>query len=184
MRAARIEVLCGPMFSGKTDELLRRLRRLKFAKKKYVIFKPKLDTRFSENEVVTHEGVKLAGVSVDTAQDILNHVQKHPVDVVAIDEAQFFSRTEEKGLVNVVRELARKGIRVIISGLDMDYFGDPFGLMPDLMAVADEVTKLKAVCSVCGEEASMSKSKLKFSSIVELGGEDKYEPRCLLHWDE
>lgn len=184
MKAGRIEVLSGPMFAGKTDELLRRLRRLKFANKKYTIFKPKLDNRFAESEVVTHEGARLKGVPVDQPIEILEHVKKHPVHVVAIDEAQFFSRNDEQNLVKVVRQLSKMGIRVIVSGLDMDYFGDPFGIMPDIMAIADEVTKLKASCSVCGEDASMSKSKLQFASIVELGGEDKYEPRCLLHWED
>lgn len=191
-----IDVICGPMFSGKTEELIRRLRRLEYGGKKYLIFKPKMDTRYSEDEVVSHNKTALTAIPVERAKDILEHVAlSENIDTVAIDEAQFFtksnSRENRPNLVDVCFKLKRKGIKVILNGLDMDYNGKPFGPMPDLMAISNRVLKLTAVCMKkdCGKEAEMT---LRFSSseeilnddgnVIELGEKDKYEARCFMHW--
>ncbi len=182
----RLEVICGPMFSGKTEELIRRVKRLKYSNTDYIVFKPKIDTRYSEFSVVTHDRVSLTSFTVDSAQQILEACDNNPqVRVIAIDEAQFFLKEESTGpnLLAVCQHLKAKGYRVIVNGLDMDYLGRPFGLMPELMAIADEVSKLKSVCAVCGSEASMTYHMNKTDeSQVELGSEDKYQARCFEHW--
>ena len=178
----RIEVLAGPMFAGKSDELLRRLSRLKFAKKTFSLFKPAVDVRYSKDCVVTHSGTKLLARPISTPSKILEYWLKNQTDVIAIDEAQFFDRFDSPSLVEVCRDLSFRGVRIILAGLDMDASGNPFGLMPELMSVADEVIKLKACCSVCGADASMTLHKNHQVALVELGGADKYEPRCRAHW--
>ncbi|HEY4551890.1 MAG TPA: thymidine kinase, partial [Bacillaceae bacterium] len=144
-----MEVICGSMFSGKSEELIRRVRRTQFAKQSLMVFKPKLDDRYSENAVVSHNGTSVMAQPVESSAEILNMVHAG-IDVVAIDEAQFF----DAGLVRAAQQLADSGHRVILAGLDQDFRGEPFGPMPDLMAVAEQVTKLHAVCAVCGSPAS------------------------------
>lgn len=170
--AGCIEVICGSMFSGKTEELIRRLRRAQFANQKIAIFKPAIDTRYSDIDVVSHDRHSISAKAVEKAWDIL------PLDagvqVVGIDEAQFFS--EE--LVDVAVRLADSGIRVIIAGLDTDYLGKPFGPMPALMAVAEDVQKVHAICVRCGNLANHSHRLAKSKELVVLGEKDSYEPLC------
>ncbi|RKJ09798.1 thymidine kinase, partial [Butyricicoccus sp. 1XD8-22] len=144
-----IEVICGSMFSGKTEELIRRIRRVQYARQNLLIFKPKLDDRYSVNEVVSHNGLSAMAQPVDNSIDIFQWVHAD-IDVIAVDEAQFF---DEK-IVEVVNQLADSGHRVIIAGLDQDFRGEPFGSMPELLSMAEYVTKLQAVCVVCGAPAS------------------------------
>jgi len=167
-----VEVICGSMFSGKTEELIRRLKRAKFANQHVEIFKPKIDVRYSEEEVVSHEGNSIMSTPVDSSEAIL--LLTSDVDVVGIDEAQFF----DEGIVDVVQTLANRGIRVIVAGLDMDYLGKPFGPMPTLMAIAEYVTKVHAICVRCGDLAQHSHRLSKSDKLVELGEKDIYEPIC------
>jgi len=167
-----IEVICGSMFSGKTEELIRRLKRVKIANLKVEIFKPAIDTRYHETQVVSHDANTILSTPIDNSQTIL--LMSNDVDVVGIDEAQFF----DEEIVNVCQTLAMKGIRVIVAGLDMDYKGNPFGAMPKLLAVADYITKLHAICVKCGNIASISYRKTNENSQVLLGEKDTYEPRC------
>ncbi|MEM7038092.1 MAG: thymidine kinase [Bacteroidota bacterium] len=171
-KAGWIEVVCGSMFSGKTEELIRRLRRAQIANLNVEIFKPALDTRYSDNEVVSHKGSSIVSRPVSSSQQILLLTQD--VDVVGIDEAQFF----DEGIVEVARELANRGIRVIAAGLDMDYTGKPFGPMPALLATAEFVTKVHAICQKCGNLANYSFRKTTQSGQVLLGEKESYEPRC------
>lgn len=171
-RRGWIEVICGSMFSGKTEELIRRLKRVKIANLKAEIFKPSFDTRFDEQKIVSHDENKIHSTPVDNSQTIL--LLSHGVDVVGIDEAQFF----DDQITVVCEALALRGIRVIVAGLDMDYQGRPFGPMPDLLAIADYITKLHAICVVCGKIANVSYRKVKTSGQVLLGEKDFYEPRC------
>jgi thymidine kinase len=167
-----IEVICGSMFSGKTEELIRRLKRVKIANQKVEIFKPSFDIRFSATEVVSHDANAFPSIAVDIAQKIFLYV--NDADVVAIDEAQFF----DIEIVNVCEILALRGIRVIVAGLDMDYLGKPFGPVPQLLAVADYITKLHAVCVKCGNIANISYRKIVQDEQLLLGEKDIYEPRC------
>ena len=168
----RIEVICGSMFSGKTEELIRRLRRAKFARQSVEIFKPAVDVRYSAVDVVSHDDNSIPSTPVDSAQNIL--LLASNVQVVGIDEAQFF----DDGLVDVCNQLANSGVRVIVAGLDMDYTGKPFGPMPKLMAIADDVTKVHAVCVRCGALAQFSHRLAKTDKLVLLGETDSYEPLC------
>ena len=171
-KAGEIEVICGSMFSGKTEELIRRLRRAKFAKQKVEIFKPAIDTRYSDEEVVSHDHNAIPSTPLDSSASIL--LLSSDIDVVGIDEAQFF----DDGLVNVCNELANRGIRVIIAGLDMDFKGIPFGPMPSLCAIADDVTKVHAICVKCGNLAYVSHRTVEGSQRVLLGETTEYEPLC------
>lgn len=171
-RPGRIEVVCGSMFSGKTEELIRRLRRAKFAKQRVEIFKPALDTRYSEIEVVSHDRNSIMSTPVDSSSSIL--LLSSDIDVVGIDEAQFF----DDGLVQACNELANKGIRVIVAGLDMDFKGVPFGPIPALCAIADEVTKVHAICVRCGSLAYVSHRLVANDKRVMLGEQAEYEPLC------
>ena len=171
-RRGRIEVICGSMFSGKTEELIRRMKRAQFARQKVEIFKPAIDTRYSEEDVVSHEGNAIASTPLDNAASIL--LLSSDIEVVGIDEAQFF----DKGLVDVCNELANRGIRVIVAGLDMDFRGVPFGPMPDLCAIADEVTKVHAICVRCGNLAYLSHRLVAGEKRVLLGEKMEYEPLC------
>ncbi len=171
-RRGRIEVICGSMFSGKTEELIRRLKRAKFAKQKVEIYKPSIDVRYSEEEVVSHDSNSILSTPIDSSGAIL--LLTSGIDVVGIDEAQFF----DMGLVDVCNELANQGIRVIIAGLDMDYKGIPFGPMPNLCAIADEVTKVHAICVKCGQLAYVSHRTVKNDKRVLLGEQMEYEPLC------
>ena len=167
-----IEVICGSMFSGKTEELIRRLKRVKIANLKVEIFKPTIDTRFDEVKIVSHDTNAILSTPVDNSQTILLLAQD--VDVVGIDEAQFF----DDQIAVVCEQLALKGIRVIVAGLDMDYLGNPFGQMPNLLARADYITKLHAICMKCGNIANISYRKIAEGPQVLLGEKDIYEPRC------
>ena len=171
-RPGRIEVVCGSMFSGKTEELIRRMRRAKFAKQKVEIFKPSIDTRYSDIEVVSHDQTSIKSTPVDTSSSIL--LLSSDIDVVGIDEAQFL----DDGLVDVCNELANRGVRVIIAGLDMDFKGKPFGPMPALCAIADEVTKVHAICVRCGALAYLSHRLVHNDKQVLLGEKMEYEPLC------
>ena len=171
-----IEVICGSMFSGKTEELIRRLRRARIARQHVQIFKPALDVRYSAANVVSHDENALASTPVHTAEQIL--LLATDADVVAIDEAQFFG-TE---LVEVCQRLARSGKRVLVAGLDQDYLGRPFEPVPQLMAVAEHVTKLHAVCMVCGAPANHSQRLVASTERVVVGAQDVYEPRCRRHF--
>ena len=171
-RPGRIEVVCGSMFSGKTEELIRRLKRAEFAKQRVEIFKPALDTRYSEIEVVSHDRNSIMSTPVDSSSSIL--LLSSDIDVVGIDEAQFF----DDGLVAVCNELANKGIRVIVAGLDMDFKGVPFGPIPALCAIADEVTKVHAICVRCGALAYVSHRLVNNEKRVMLGEQAEYEPLC------
>lgn len=167
-----IEVICGSMFSGKTEELIRRLKRAKIANLKVEIFKPAIDIRFDENDVVSHDANSIQSTPIDNSQTIL--LLTEGVDVVGIDEAQFF----DDQIMHVCEILALKGIRVIVAGLDMDYLGKPFGQMPNLLAIADYITKLHAICMKCGNIANISYRKTDEQGQVVLGEKDNYEPRC------
>ena len=167
-----IEVVCGSMFSGKTEELIRRLRRAQFANQKIAIFKPTLDNRYSDVEVVSHDFHKLTSTPIKDPADMLK--VGADVQVVGVDEAQFFGDS----LVEVCQTLANRGVRVIVAGLDMDYLGQPFGPMPRLMAVAEDVQKVHAICVKCGALASFSHRLSKSQDLVLLGEKDVYEPLC------
>ena len=171
-RRGWIEVICGSMFSGKTEELIRRLKRVKIANLKVEIFKPAIDIRYHENDVVSHDANTIQSTPIDNSQTILLLAQD--ADVVGIDEAQFF----DDEIMNVCQTLALRGIRVIVAGLDMDYKGKPFGQMPNLLSIADYITKLHAICVKCGHIANVSYRKTAQGGQVLLGEKDTYEPRC------
>lgn len=167
-----IEVVCGSMFSGKTEELIRRLNRARIAKMKVEIFKPGIDVRYSEENVVSHNANALHSTPVENASQILLYATD--CDVVGIDEAQFFGND----LIDVCQQLANQGVRVIIAGLDMDYTGKPFGPMPHLMAIAEDVTKVHAICMKCGGLAQYSHRIIEGDKLVVLGETESYEPLC------
>lgn len=171
-RTGWIEVICGSMFSGKTEELIRRLNRAKIAKQRVEIFKPEVDKRYDEKNVVSHDANAVQCTPVQTAAQIL--LYDIDVDVVGIDEAQFF----DMELVNVANVLADRGFRVIVAGLDMDFRGVPFGPIPGLMATAEYVTKVHAICMNCGNLAQYSHRTIKNESLVVLGEKESYEPLC------
>ncbi len=171
-RRGSIEVICGSMFSGKTEELIRRLKRVRIANQQSAIFKPALDTRYDKQQIVSHDTNSIDSQPVDNSKKILELAGS--AEVIGIDEAQFF----DSDLPGVCEELAKRGIRVIIAGLDMDYLGNPFGQMPYLLAKADFVTKLHAICVQCGHIANYSYRKIDNDQQVILGAKDTYEPRC------
>ena len=168
----RIEVICGSMFSGKTEELIRRMKRAKFARQHVEIYKPIVDTRYSKDDVVSHDHNVIPSTPVDSSAEIL--LLSGDIDVVGIDEAQFF----DNGLADVCNELANRGVRVIVAGLDMDYLGKPFGPIPYLLAIADEVTKVHAICVRCGSLAYISHRLVHNDKRVLLGEKQEYEPLC------
>jgi len=171
-RQGRIEVVCGSMFSGKTEELIRRMKRAVFAKQSVEIFKPSIDTRYSEEDVVSHDHNSITCTPIDSSSAIL--LLAADIDVVGIDEAQFL----DEGLVDVCNELANKGVRVIVAGLDMDFKGIPFGPMPALCAIADDVTKVHAICVKCGSLAYVSHRIVDEERRVLVGEKMEYEPLC------
>ena len=171
-RSGWIEVICGSMFSGKTEELIRRLKRAKIANQKVEIFKPVTDTRYHIQRVVSHDANYILSTPVEKSLDILTNLDG--IEVVGIDEAQFF----DKNLVKVAQQLALNGVRVIIAGLDMDYRDLPFGPIPDLLAVAEYITKVHAICSHCGNLATHSYRLADSEADILLGEKDSYEPRC------
>jgi thymidine kinase len=177
-----LEVICGSMFSGKSEELIRRVRRAQFAKQKVKVFKPVIDNRYSDDEVVSHNGTSVIAQPVQTAKEILQHVTVD-TDVIAVDEVQFF----DEEIIEVVTALADRGHRVIVAGLDQDFRGEPFGPVPTLMAIAELVTKLQAVCAVCGSPASRTQRLINGKAasyddpIILVGASESYEPRCRHH---
>jgi len=174
-----IEVICGSMFSGKSEELIRRVRRVQIARKKVQVFKPTLDNRYAVQHIFSHNGSKIEAISINEPKEILDRLDAD-TEVVAIDEAQFFSQ----GIVSVCQKLADEGKRVIIAGLDQNFRGEPFGPMPDLMAIAEYVNKLQAICMVCGQVASRTQRLVngkpaKYDDpIILIGAKETYEARC------
>ena len=171
-RFGRIEVICGSMFSGKSEELIRRMKRAKFAKQNIEVFKPAIDTRYSDEDVVSHDHNAINSTPVESSASIL--LLSSEVDVVGIDEAQFF----DDGIVDVCNQLANRGVRVIVAGLDMDFRGIPFGPMPAMCAIADDVTKVHAICVKCGSLAYVSHRLVDNEKRVLLGEAQEYEPLC------
>lgn len=177
-----VEVICGSMFCGKTEELIRRLRRAKIAKQHVQVFKPAIDNRYDHKKVTSHSGVDLDALPVSSSQEILDSLDP-AVTVVGIDEVQFF----DEGIIEVVETLAERGVRVVITGLDMDFRGEPFGRMPQLMAKAERVDKLQAICMVCGGAASRTQRLVNGKPahynepIVVVGAQELYEARCREH---
>jgi thymidine kinase len=171
-RRGSIEVICGSMFSGKTEELIRRLKRVQIANQRIAVFKPQIDNRYSQEKIISHDTNFLNAVPVQFAKEIFDKIED--AEVVGIDEAQFF----DSEIADCCDLLAFKGIRVIVAGLDMDYLGKPFGPMPLILAKADYVTKLHAICQQCGSIANYSYRKVANEEQVMLGATDSYEPRC------
>jgi len=179
LKEGSIEVITGPMFAGKTEELLRRIKRLEYARKKIILFKPVIDNRYAENEVVSHNKNKAQSINIQSSDEILKHVDK-TIDVVCIDEVQFL----DESVVKVIEHLANNGIKVIVSGLDTDFRGEPFSMMPTLLSLAEHVYKLSAICLKCGQPATKTqriidgKPAKYFDPIVLIGAEENYEARC------
>ena len=172
-----IEVIAGGMFSGKTEELIRRIKRASIAKQKIMVFKPSMDIRYDENDIVSHSKAYFKAQPLDSIKDIYKYNIKD-LDVIGIDEAQFFS----EDLIDICNDLANQGKRVIVAGLDLDYMGRPFGPIPKIMAVAEYVRKIQAICTVCGNPASRSQRIIKSDELVVLGAKEQYEPRCRAHF--
>ena len=177
-----IEVICGSMFAGKTEELIRRITRIKFAKRDVLVFKPVIDDRYSYSEVVSHSQRKVKSIPVVDSKKLQQHIDalvKLPY-AVCIDEAQFF----DKGLLDICESLANKGVRVIVAGLDLDFRGEPFGIMPDILARAEYITKLQAICQVCGDPATRTQRLIDGKPanyndpIILVSAQEKYEARC------
>jgi len=177
-----VEVICGSMFCGKTEELIRRLRRARIAKQQVQVFKPVIDNRYDQKKVTSHSGLDVDAHPVATSEDILSQLDPNTT-VVGVDEVQFF----DPGIVDVVEQLAERGMRVIVTGLDMDFRGEPFGCMPQLIARAERVEKLQAICMVCGESASRTqrlvdgKPARYDDPVVVVGAQELYEARCREH---
>ncbi len=174
-----LEVICGPMFSGKTEELIRRVKRARIARQKIQIFKPKTDDRYDVDHVVSHSEQKIEAVAIDKASDILHNLHDS-TRVIAIDEVQFF----DEGILAIIDRLVRRGHRVICAGLDLDYRSRPFGCIPDLLAMADDVTKIQAICTVCGAWATKTQRTKGGTDQIQVGLSDSYEARCRLHYEE
>ncbi|MDD6302400.1 MAG: thymidine kinase [Bacillales bacterium] len=178
-RSGWIEVICGPMFAGKSEELIRRIRRIIYAKKEVIVFKPLIDNRYSEDEVVSHNKSKVKCYNLKSSSEVHQYI-KNTTYAVAFDEVQFM----DEGILSVAQELANKGIRVICAGLDNDFKGEPFSIMPQLLCMAEYVTKLTAICSVCGHNATRTqrivngKPAYYDDPIIIIGASEKYEPRC------
>ncbi len=171
-RRGSIEVICGSMFSGKTEELIRRLKRAEFANQAILLLKPTIDKRFSEENIISHKGSTLEAVSIHHSVEIMEKWKGEPI--VAIDEVQFF----DEGIVEICTTLANTGVRVLIAGLDMDFKGNPFGSMPQLMAIAEYVTKVHAICISCGNLAQFSQRIVDDTNLVLLGAVESYKPLC------
>jgi len=172
MQKGSIEVICGSMFSGKTEELLRRLKKAQFAKLNIAVFKPQVDKRYDTQKVVSHDENTIQAIAVESTKDILRLANE--AQVVAIDEAQFF----DSELITVCSELANAGVRVIIAGLDMDFLGKPFGIMPELLAIAERVTKVHAICIDCFAVANHSFRMTDDKNLIQIGEKEEYKPLC------
>ena len=177
-----LEVICGSMFSGKSEELIRRVRRATYANQKIQVFKPAIDNRYDDVAVVSHNGTSIMATPVSSSAEILDNLESN-VEIVGIDEAQFF----DEDIIHVAEELADRGIRVIAAGLDRDFRGEPFGPMPELMALAESATKLNAICPICGSPASRTQRLINGQPasyndpIIMVGASESYEPRCRHH---
>ncbi len=178
-KSGYIEVICGPMYAGKTEELIRRITRMDYAKREYVVFKPRIDDRYSVSEISSHNLRKIKAINIDNANEIYNQIT-NTTQAVVIDEVQFF----DSSVIDVCNDLAKRGLRVICAGLDLDFKGDPFGIMPTLLAYAEKVTKLTAICVCCGEEATRTQRIIEghpaydFDPVVLVGAKESYEARC------
>lgn len=174
-----IEVICGSMFSGKSEELIRRVHRVQIAKKKVQVFKPTIDTRYSIQYIYSHNGTKIEAINISNSKELLEKTEPD-TEVIAIDEAQFY----DKGIVTICQKLADQGRRVIVAGLDQDFRGEPFGPIPELLAVAEYIDKLQAICMICGSPASrtqrlVNSKPAKYSDpIILIGAKETYEARC------
>lgn len=174
-----IEVICGSMFAGKTEELIRRIKRIRLAKKDVIVFKPVIDDRYDKKSVCSHSNQKIESIPVNNANEILDHLDHLPY-AVAIDEAQFF----DEGLIDIIERLANSGVRVIVAGLDMNFKGEPFGIMPLILARAEYITKLQAICQVCGAPATRTQRIINGKPadyddpIILVSASEKYEARC------
>ena len=174
-----IEVICGSMFAGKTEELIRRINRIHYAKKTVIVFKPKMDNRYDEKAVVSHSNKRVDSIPISSSSEVLEHIKELPY-AVAFDEAQFF----DHGLINIIERLANSGVRVIVAGLDMDFRAEPFGIMPEILARAEYVTKLQAICQVCGAPATRTQRIINGhpadydDPIILVSASEKYEARC------
>lgn len=180
-KIGKIEVICGPMFAGKTEELIRRVKRMEYAKKKYLVFKPNIDNRYSTCEVVSHNKKRTNAINIDINNpNMVSKYKTEDISALVFDEVQFFNES----LLNIVKDYASKGLRIICAGLDKDFLGNPFGIMPNLLALADEVTKLTAICMVCGEEATETQRIIDGhpayddDDVVLIGATESYEARC------
>jgi thymidine kinase len=178
-RPGWIEVVCGPMFAGKSEELIRRIKRLEYAKKKTIVFKPSIDNRYSNDEVVSHSNLKTKSISIRHSKEILDYVDSTTF-AIAVDEVQFL----DKDIIDVAQKLALKGIRVILAGLDTDFRGEPFSITASAMTIAEDVTKLTAICVVCGAPATKTQRIINgkpasyHDPIMKVGASEAYEPRC------
>lgn len=168
-----IEVICGSMFSGKTEELIRRIRRAEYARQRVLVFKPAIDNRYDENNIVSHSNLQAPSIPITKPQEILAHLEEG-VKIIAIDEAQFF----DSSLVSICNDLADDGYRVIVAGLDQDYKGEPFGCMPQMLAIAEYVTKNLAICMKCGNPANRTQRLVHKSEQILVGSTEAYEARC------
>ncbi|MCM1260724.1 MAG: thymidine kinase [Prevotella sp.] len=174
-----LEVICGCMFAGKTEELIRRINRIKYAKKEVIVFKPIIDDRYDKTQVVSHSNHRVDSIPIASSKEVLTHIEKLPY-AVAFDEAQFF----DKGLIDVIERLANSGVRVIVAGLDQDFRGEPFGIMPELMSRAEYVTKLQGICMVCGAPATRTQRLINGrpasydDPTILVSASEKYESRC------
>ncbi len=174
-----VEVICGSMFAGKTEELIRRIKRIDYAKKEVLVFRPRIDNRYSDNEVVSHSNYRHVAITIDSANEIANHVTENTY-AIAVDEVQFFDQT----LIGVCEQYANQGMRVILAGLDKDFRGEVFGIMGDLLVKAEFVDKLSAICTICGNPATRTQRLIEGEPahyddpIVLVGASEAYEPRC------
>jgi len=179
-RAGWIEIIVGSMYAGKTEELLRRIKRINYAKKECIVFKPKIDNRYSNNEIVSHNKSKVESIIIEKANDIYNYLQNSLPYAIAVDEVQFL----DNGIIEVSEDLADRGVRVILAGLDLDFRGESFGVVPELLARAEYVTKLKAICQVCGAPATRTQRLINgkpasyYDPIILIGAKEHYEARC------
>lgn len=179
----KIEIICGPMFSGKTEELLRRLKRLKYSKKPFILFKPKIEDRYSKNNVVSHDKNSMQAVLVSDSDQIVSFCNQNlHIKNIGIDEVQFLDQKDNLKLMNNILKLKKNGYNIIVSGLDMNSQGFPFLGIPYLLAIADDVQKLKSVCLDCGENGSMSHRINKSRELIQLGSENEYKSLCFNCW--
>ncbi len=178
-KGGHIEVICGPMFAGKTEELIRRTTRMEYAKKNYLVFKPIIDNRYATDEIVSHSKYRTKAINISKPSEILNYIDE-TTQAIVIDEIQFF----DISIVNIIQNLADKGLRIICAGLDCDFKGQPFGIMPIILSIAEDITKLTAICMVCGEVATRTqriingKPAYEDDPIVQVGASESYEARC------